>query len=284
MSKQINVSLKNISPPSTKAMKKQVLLALSALFIISTNACWAADDPTGIKVKADIWAANGSKYTETASAPGSNAPHGTLDTNFLKLSAEKSFGKIHVEGVLNSGNILKQKMYLDQAETDRVDIDGDIIGGEINGYYRMGTPSRYLDAGVGYLHSKTTKEFYNHTVAGVPDAARQGNFGNFKMTTDVLAAKLRGRTMRGNVGVEGSASYGPAWNSTTVTGWAGTTHEKAKGYNSILEGAVIWTPRPAMEVKAGYRDETLYFDPPSEGKHDLDIKFKGFFVAGIWQF
>lgn len=268
-------------------MKKTILLVLSALWIIPTTLCWAADAPASLdlKVKAEFWAAHDTKYTETSSVPGSNGPHGRLSTNFLKLSVEKGFGKIYLEAALTRGEIEKQKMYLDHAETEFVDIDGNVNTGEINTYYRIGSPSRYLDLGVGYLYSTTTKEFYNHVTAGIPDAARQGNFGRFKMAYHGPTVRVRGRATIGSFGLEGLGSYGRMWNNVKVEGWpGGPTSENANGHKYTIEGAVLWIPLSMLEVKGGYRHEVLYFDPSSEGKHDLYVKFNGPFLSAAWTF
>jgi hypothetical protein len=265
--------------------KKRLLLALSALWFASGNVCLASDPENDLKVSAEVWLANDSEYTEDAVPRTAIGPHGEISTNFFKLLLEKGFGNVILAGSLNLGSIQENRMYLDYAETDWVDIDGDIIGGEISGYYRVGDETRYIDFGAGYLVSHTTKEFYDHTVSGVPDPERQGNFGRFKMDHQILSAKVRGRVMKDEFGVEGRASYGKAWNDTTVEGWpGGTTNEETDGYDYSLELAALWTPMPDLEVKAGYRHERLYFDHPSEGSHDLDVRYNGPFLSAAWTF
>lgn len=268
-----------------RAGKKWFLLAMSVLCIAPANVCRAAESSADLKVTVEAWVANNSEYTEDAVPRTAIGPHGELSTNFYKLSLEKGFGNVYLVGSLNLGSIQEQRMYLDYAETDHVEIDGNIIGGEISGYYRVGDSSRYLDFGAGYLFSHTTKEFYDHTVSGVPDPERQGNFGRFKMDHQILSAKIRGRVTKGDFGLEGRASYGKAWNETTVEGWpGGTTREETDGYDYALELAALWMPMPELEVKAGYRHERLYFDPPSAGSHDLDVRYNGPFFSAAWIF
>lgn len=268
-----------------KVRKTYFLLALSALCITPVSVCRAAESSADLKVTVDAWSANYSNYTEDAVPRIPTGPHGKIDTNFYKLSLEKGFGNIHLVASLNLGSIQEQTMYLDYAETNFVKIDGNIVGGEISGYYRVGEPSRYIDFGTGYLFSHTTKEFYDFIVSGVPDPQREGNFGRFKMDHQILSAKIRGRLMKGDFGVEGRASYGKAWNDTTVEGWpGGTTHEKTDGYDYTLELAALWMPMSELEVKAGYRHERLYFDPASDGMHDLDVRYNGPFLSAAWTF
>lgn len=277
--------MKKQSSCPERAGKKWFLLAMSALCIAPASVCRAAESSADLKVTVEAWVANNSEYTEDAVPRTAIGPHGELSTNFYKLSLEKGFGNFFLVGTLSLGSIQEQRMYLDYAETNWVEIDGDIIGGEISGYYRIGEPSRYIDLGAGYLFSHTTKEFYDHTVSGVPDPERQGNFGRFKMDHQILSAKVRGRLMKGDYGVEGRASYGKAWNDTTVEGWeGGTTYDETDGYDYSLELAAVWTPMPELELKAGYRHERLYFDAPDAGEHDLDVRYNGPFFSAAWIF
>ncbi|MEA2014646.1 MAG: hypothetical protein U9N38_05005 [Thermodesulfobacteriota bacterium] len=261
-------------------MKKMVSFAVFTCFFFFTALACGGVSPLDLKVKAEIWTAQDSKYTETSSVPGSNAPHGCLDTNFFKLTVEKAIGKALIEGALTQGNILSQRMFIDAAESQFVRIEGTIQLAELSGYYRVGIPFGNLDMGMSYLYSSTKKEFYDYSSGGVPDPARQGNFGRFMMVYHGPAAKIRARADLGPIGIEGSGYYGLVWNNVQVEGWpGGKTDDNANGRRCAIEGAAIWNPFPLVELKGGYRYESIYFNPPADGKHDLDITFRGPFAS-----